>query len=341
MEPKTIALKPIAKGKRLSSREAGDYSHIIAQNVKPEAKINEIALLGAHDAFSSKINKKSDIDPNSANKLLGNKAIRLILGDMFVRLAKAQKSLPYDLAVKGVRYFDGRVTYADNDWYTMHSFLSQPFSEVLTDLMRFLQGHPGEFIVLDIQHFYPQPYKINDFLKFTESVTLNGKCIYDYVHYDTKATPISSLTYKDVVPNPATDAGLVFIIDTPASNSCFYTQTAAITENVWADTDNYDDLLASIRHTYAHITAEDMQGIRINQGQMTVVMSFTGIFRLLKNHSLLEMAQKSNPKLIAEEDFKNWFTKMPILLVDNADDNTGGFNDYVVSFINGYNKALT
>jgi hypothetical protein len=74
---------------------------------------------------------------------------------------------------------------------------------------------------------------------------------------------------------------------------------------------------------------------------MTVVMSFTGIFRLLKNHSLLEMAQKSNPKLTSEEDLKNWFTKMPILLVDNADDNTGGFNDYVVSFINGYNKALT
>jgi hypothetical protein len=317
-----------------------DYGNIISQNLKPSVPIVHTALFGAHDAFSSKITKDSDIDPNSANKLLGNKALKFLLGDLFVRLAKAQKSDAYELAMRGIRYFDARITYANNAWYTMHSFLSQQVSEVLTDLLRFLEEHPGEFIVFDAQHLYPQPLTMQDFLAFAHSVKRNGKSILDYVHYNSHVVPISKLTYKDVVPSPATDAGVLLIFDTTDYNPLYYTQTEAVLENVWADADTYKDLLASIRHTYAHISEQDMAGIRINQGQMTVVMSFTGIFRLLKNHSLLEMAQKSNPQLIAEEDFKNWFTKMPVLWVDNADDNTNGFNDYVIGFINQYNRNL-
>lgn len=59
----------------------------------------------------------------------------------------------YDQLKQGVRYFDTRVMYSNDDFYMFHTAKGElKYQKVLDDVNKFLTENPSEFIVLDFQY---------------------------------------------------------------------------------------------------------------------------------------------------------------------------------------------
>lgn len=115
-----------------------DYSTVLKEaNISDDVKVIDIALLGAHDAFSDKINLTSTPDPGE-DGIVAKKIVNAAFKGGLVRLSKAQKSNASQLLKKGVRYFDVRISYTEDGWYTKHALLSAPLRNYLEDIYRFL-----------------------------------------------------------------------------------------------------------------------------------------------------------------------------------------------------------
>lgn len=54
------------------------------------------------------------------------------------------------------RFFDLRVAWNERDQriYYVHGLYCEEITQSLGDIMNFLQEHPGEFVIIDFQHFY-------------------------------------------------------------------------------------------------------------------------------------------------------------------------------------------
>ncbi|MDR1939408.1 MAG: hypothetical protein LBQ40_01255 [Clostridiales bacterium] len=195
------------------------YPEVFRGNVADGALVTDIAMLAAHDAFSSGIARNSPPnkhDPSHIVNQLGALtdwgATNVIAGGFIERVSVAQTTGALDLAYSGVRYFDVRATYIDGEWYACHGLLSLPLREYIDDLILFLSERQGEFIVLEFRHVYYSSgaeelaLLLNDIFFDAEC---NGETLIDYVRYDVSSTPLSELTYGDVTLGGAKSGAVV------------------------------------------------------------------------------------------------------------------------------------
>ncbi|MDR3216249.1 MAG: hypothetical protein LBT55_02380 [Clostridiaceae bacterium] len=316
-----------------------DYSGIMKDNITGNPRVVDIAMLGAHDAFSNQISPKNAVDPQGDQGILNNAAVQLVGNGMISRLEKAQKSGAYDLLKRGVRYFDVRITLLDGEWYTVHGHISGRLDGYITETVKFLSENPGEFVVFDMQHVKTGDKTFADVFDYIESVKYEGVSLFDFVRFDPAAIFLGELTYDDVVSG---GAGAVILANTEQYAGGFHYEYDASMRSVWHQHNSSDVMLERIDAEYnalKNAPALDRDKFRVNQAQKTSLLTGDGIVGTIFGWSLLDMANSFNPKLVEHKDFENWLTVMPIFMVDYADSMKGGFNDKVIEKINAFNRA--
>jgi len=312
-----------------------DFSKIIVQNVALDTKIVDIAMLGAHDAFTHGISAKSKGDPQDTSAFLKKGALAFASG-FTSRYAKAQISDASGLLRRGVRYFDVRITVKDGVFYTMHGLISTRLDFYLTQLIDFLSENIGEVIIFSIQHAHLGGKMYSELFDYIGAVKSNGLSLFDFVN---SFAPLYRLTLGDAT-RQGLSGGAVIIADAPTYKGCYhYSYTDAVRSN-WHDKFKTKDILPCIDAEYSTLKNDgelDRDKFRVNQAQLT--FNAKEIFGAVFKWSLLDLAKKHNADIVDHESFDAWLSVMPVFLVDYCDSTYGDFNRKVVERINNFNKG--
>ena len=296
-----------------------DYSNWMSENLEFEDKIFEIAMLGAHDAFSHEIDIFSPVDNSSADGLMQGFVGRLIKG-FSIRQSKTQVVGASDLLKSGVRYLDMRLSFneEEGEYYTVHNYFSTPLTDVLEELETFLADNPGEFIVLDIQHVYGVDYDSEtDFLEvysyFEDTELL------DYAYPD-NLKPLFEVSYEDITASK-TKGGLIMLSKFTEDNEYFWDYDSYI-RSAWANEDEFDKIIDFLEKEMQEIILDStyQDNFRIMQAVATMEMSGGGIMRSFETWSLLGRARDFNKYLLEYEDLEMLLFAMPILMTDFTTD---------------------
>lgn len=318
-----------------------EYVNVMgASELAQATRVVDIAMLGAHDAFSDKITTKSKMNPaETKDSFIGNKTFLTFADGIVSRLSRAQVSGADTLLKKGVRYFDVRIAYAYNEYYTTHVFLSDKLETYLKDVIAFLQANPSEFVIFDIQHAYLGDKNFEDLFNYIDSVKVNGRSLLSFVNYDPTNIGLGALTYGDIT---ASGGGAVILAKTEQTETMRYHYVYKDSiRSYWHEKNVKSELIKGIESEYANLTenaSEYKDMLRVNQAQLTGTFGGDTIFNTIFGWSLIDMANGMNKELIKHENFKNWFKAMPIIMVDYADcpSSNAIMNDAVIE----YNKGL-
>ena len=321
-----------------------------------DAKVVDIKMLGAHDAFTEGI--KMNSKPNEIEGgIVTNKAVNLLAKGLVVRMTKTQNVSADAMLKAGVRYFDVRATKIDDKYYATHGYIGKEIIEYVKEIVDFLGSHDGEFIIFDLQHFYTQSgsnydLELADYQSFLEYMNTykndKNKSFLDYVHYDTSIDNLSDLTYKKVIGE---DAGII-ILAKCGNNKFIYKRdndanrvedrTYSSIRSYWHNDNRTKKMLSSMEEEYNFIKTHDYQNIlRVNQAQKTGFFTDLKILRSLFSWSLLDMASFFNQKMISNKDaFMKYLDAMPIYMADYVTSNRGNFNKLANEYIMEANKNL-
>jgi len=328
-----------------------DYSDIIQQGVGVNnPRVVDVAMLGAHDAFSSNISTKSEIDPGEdEGSMIRNSTVGIFANGLFVRLLKAQLGSAALMLENGVRYFDVRLSNIDGEWYTKHALVSDKLSVYLTDIIPFLDQNPGEFIIFDMQHVYLGDATYDDLFAYLGSFSVGGHSLLDFVNFEPIAIPLGELRYKQVTAD-GTKAGAVILARPPVSVTNHYHYERGEGQNgeftsirsIWHNSSDSKTMLDGIREEAAILATETTYNdmFRVNQAQKTGVISGSDIVDTLIGWSLIDLASNFNVTLIEQEDFPDWLEVMPVFMVDFAISNRGQFNANANDAMIAFNQSL-
>ena len=336
------------------------YEYVMRDIFKDkDAKVTDIAMLGAHDAFTHNLSYTSIADSNDQD-IVTNKVTGIIAKGLAVRFSKAQNASAKSLLYSGVRYIDVRVTKMGDTYYTSHKYVSDTLESYLKETIDFLDSHKGEFIIFDIQHFRTEnglnrelsSSEFSELFDYMETIkTESGKSIFDFAFYDSSTDEIKDLTYTKVTNNKES-AGVIILSKKHPSNKVYYRDNDALYkheadyyENIrsfWHQTNSNKEMINGIEYEYNYIIENNVKGMFVvNQAQKTALIASAKIIKSLFGWSLLDMANGFNAKLIKDEErFKRWLKAMPIFMVDNVTSKMGNFNALANKYIMEYNESL-
>jgi hypothetical protein len=317
-----------------------DFSRVIRDNVSRDVRIVDIAMLGAHNAFTDNISRRSPIDPHNTNKFVTSATASLVPG-MISRQMKAQKSDAKGLLLRGVRYFDVRLTFYNNTWYTHHSMISAPLEVYLIQIIDFLSQNPGELIVFDIQHIRLDGNSFEDLWNFVANTTSNGRSLFDFVTYNPHNTPLDELTLGNATQH---GAGVVVLAKTPTFEGGFHYLYSASVRSKWHNKIRSKKMIQEIQNEYLLLMQNPelaRNKFRVNQAQTTPNFNgFANSVSTLFGGSLVRRNARHNTVLLRHENFSDWLTALPILMVDFSDSPKNNFNVLAIEKINEFNRNL-
>lgn len=330
-----------------------NYENWMSETLSLGTLVKDVAMLGAHDAFTSDISIFSKVDIASASSIQTGFTGALIKG-FSVKQSKTQVSSVEDLLNAGVRYFDIRLTYNEKAqaWYTSHTYFSTPIIPILENIKSFLETHPGEFIFLDIQHVNGIAY--DDAPKFQEIYQLfEDAGIIEYTYLE-GINSLEDITYEDITSSK-TKAGVMIFSKFEENEPSFWSYGKNI-RSAWPNTDQQEvafDFLQSesdfIEQGLAltgnqmseNLEAQNsLNALRVMQAVLTMQMSGEGITEALLSWSLIEKAKEFNTSLIIHPAFLTWLVNMPIVMVDYSNTNYKTFNDDLMEIIVLFNQNL-
>lgn len=323
---------PVASVRHISS--GTDYSNWMKETLDDNARIVDVRMLGAHDAFSSKINLLSPSDIHADSIMKGFTGI--LLKGFLVRQSKTQTADTEGLLKSGVRYFDIRLTYNEGKWFTKHNFLASDFTDITADIVSFLEEKNGEFLILDFQHINGLEYGSDeDYDLFIEMLETSG--LLAYQHYDSNG--LRKISYSEITDDKQT-SGIVIIDKFEKENKATYRYDTSIRSN-WPDMDDYEDVLSFLKNEsdYINSTEEFASTFRIMQAVTTMQLSLPGLINSIKTWSLIERASDFNARLVQDNEFDSLIDAMPIVMVDYCNTNENNFIDNIMSIIINKNSA--
>jgi len=310
-----------------------DYSNWMSENLETSLFIKDIAMLGAHDAFSHEINLSSHVDNKASDSLMQGFIGRVIKG-FSIRQSKTQVHSANDLLKSGVRYFDIRLSYneIEDEYYTVHNYFSSRLFDVLQEINHFLENNNGEFLILDIQHTYGVNYSDeDDFARVKKYFFDSGILDYAYVN---NIKPLKEITYGDITSNKS-QAGVIIMSKFQTDDEYFWDYEQNIRSN-WPNEDEFEKILDYLLLESESIKSnmEIMNKFRVMQAVATMDLSVGGVLRSFGSWSLLNRAKEFNHYLIEHEEFENLLEVLPIIMLDYAseDDLIDDIMDIVIDF---------
>ncbi|MGI6734583.1 MAG: hypothetical protein ACOX3C_00075 [Bacilli bacterium] len=332
-----------------SGYKSDRYATILKDaNLAADTPVVDIAMLGAHDAFSSKIGLFSAPDPAESG-IVKNTLVNAVFKGGLVRVLKAQQNGAKTLLNRGVRYFDVRISYADGDWYTKHGLLDTKLNYYLKDIYEFLENKNSEFIIFDIQHIYTGESNINEFLDYLVNLRFKGNPLgfKNFINH-TSAIPLKDLVYFDVL-GPE-HGGIILLLNddgtaTAEQKTMFYSRNGegevkAAIRSKWHNQRYVKKILPLIAEEVDYLKSlESLAFFRVNQAQLTPDYLKDPLGTLTR-WSLINIAAMSNSLLVGHKAFDEWLEVMPIFMVDFANSRHGRFNVRVNEKIIAYNQSL-
>lgn len=324
-----------------------DFSHINYEAFKDNQniKLTEIALAGAHDAFTHNMTycSQSDFTEKQPFNLpfLANAARGLIC-----RLSKAQVSDCYTLLVKGARFFDVRICELENSFATKHGIISDTLENYITDMLKFLNKNKGEIIVFAMQYCTFSSGGFDKLFDCIRDVKYEGKSLLDYASYST-STPLSELTYKSLTHGGIYSSVVFLGKIKQAGYTGKYTEIIYdFTENIritWHNKMTHKDMLSGIRKEadlIARNKTDYSRLLRVNQAQKTPNFALQNITKIITCWSLIDISDNWNNSFVDAPDFDLWLSSMPIVFADFLDCNKRDFNKKFIDKIQAYNLNL-
>ncbi|MBI9008963.1 MAG: hypothetical protein JEZ05_02940 [Tenericutes bacterium] len=308
-----------------------DYSNWMAENLENEKLVVDIAMLGAHDAFTSEINILSKLDPYESNGIMQGMTGVLVKG-FITKQSVTQISDANTLLKSGVRYLDIRLSYYEDKWLTKHNYLSGDFEPVATQITSFLEENSGEFLILDFQHVDGIDYSsLDDYYIFKNMLEDYGLLDYSYIVND-----LSTLTYGELTNN-ASESRVIIISKFEDSSIEILNYEESIRSN-WADSDSFDYVIDFIQEEANDIESTGIHNqFRVMQAVTTMQMNGSGILNAILSWSLINRAKNFNTYLIAYDQFEALLDELPIIMVDYSDMNSKEFNDNIMQIIMDFN----
>ncbi len=309
-----------------------NYSNWMSENIDSDKKVVDIAMLGAHDAFTKDMSFMSELDPYETNSIMVGATGALVKGFIY-RQSKTQLANTTELLQAGVRYFDIRLSLVEGKWYTKHNYISGGFNLIAEEITEFLDENPGEFLILDFQHIDGVDYnEITDYNLFYNMLDEQGLLNYAY-----NVTQLGSLTYGQLTNN-GTQAKVIIISKFTNSNTYILPYDDSIRSN-WANSDDFDYVLSFLEEEANEINNNCITNkFRVMQAVTTMQMSGSGILDALGNWSLINRAKKFNGYLVNSEEFDDLLIYLPIIMVDYANTNANQFNDKIMQKIMDFNR---
>ena len=111
--------------------------------IEDDVRIADIAMLGAHDAFSDKIDGKSAVDPSENGGLVSNGFVNTFAKGFAVRYSKAQRSGAGVLLNAGVRSCDVRLASYNVTRDTDHGDISDRRWWAVIEILVVFVDHQG------------------------------------------------------------------------------------------------------------------------------------------------------------------------------------------------------
>jgi len=306
-----------------------NYNNWMNENINSNPNIVDIKMLGAHDAFSNEINVFSKIDPYADG--IFNGFTGKILKGLLVRQSITQIADTKELLNSGVRYFDVRLTYTDNNWYTKHNYISEKFDTIAEDIVNYLDNYTGEFLILDFQHISGLDYDDkDDYLIYREMLDNFGLLSYNFTN---TSKSLGEITYTQITNNKA-NSNVVIIDKFTYANKETYHYESSITSN-WANSDDFDIVIQFLKDESINSknTIAPNTSFKVMQAVTTMQSSASGFLNGLSTWSLLLRASKFNDYLITHNDFLDIMNSSPIVMVDYSNTNENAFLDNIMKAI--------
>jgi len=310
-----------------------DYSNWMSETLDNNQKVVDVAMLGAHDAFTKDINLFSKLDPYETDSIMRGATGVFVKGFIY-RQSKTQLADAKELLEAGVRYLDIRLTLDGDKWFTKHNYIASEFEPFATQITSFLGENPGEFLVLDFQHISGVNYgKSTDYDLFYDMLDEYGLLDFAY-----QVNELNSLTYGQLTSN-GTQAKIIIISKFEDSSGYVLPYENSIRSN-WADSDDFSYVMNYLKEEADTIQSENVTDrFRVMQAVTTMQMSGSGILKGLTSWSLINRAKRFNDYLIHSESFEDLLPYLPIVMVDYANTNSHHFNDELMQTIIDYNQT--
>ena len=341
----------------------GAYGNVLSDIegiTEADPRIVDIAMLGAHDANTSSLSLSNGIDHVTEDGILG--AVFPISAGFQYRFAVTQSATPYQLLMQGARFLQFKFSLEDGVWRASHSVLGRELKEDILDVLRFLDEHPGEVVLLLFQCTNEERENADCplFNEWLAGVEYKGKTLYDYVGAyisdesdaadgmlaDTRPG-ITDLTYNSVTDG-GKQAGLVMLQrfsvlygDNRYSHYFYDMDYSAM--HKWHNRMGSDVLIDEIDEYALEISCMGAYRfmLRVNQTQAAFsAATFGDILRGIGEWSLLKFASKHNVALLDHANFDSWLKLMPIFQVDFANSDYGDFNNRANAAIRARNEEI-
>lgn len=363
----TVFLSVICDARSLGTDSVGNTDGaygVVLSNIEGLTEANprivDIAMLGAHDANTFSLATDNGVDHIAADGILGK--IFPVSAGLQYRFAVTQAVSPYTLLMQGARFLQFKFSLENGVWRAAHTVLGRELEKDVLDVLRFLDEHPGEVVLLLFQCTNEEENNADCplFDEWLAGVEYKGKNLYDYAEIyvgdDALAddgslsetrTDITDLTYNDVTDG-GKQAGIVLLqryAELYGKNEYtryFYDMDANALHR-WHSRigcsvliDEIDDYATDLTEMRAY-----RFGLRVNQTQAAFSgATFGDILRDIGEWSLLKFASKYNVELLENENFSDWLKAMPIFQVDFANSDYGDFNNRVNGAIRARNEEI-
>ncbi len=345
------------------AEDSGEW--FFRNNVPNYARLIELHMLGAHDAFTAGLNENSD--PDTANIKLENNPIgsSALAADnntwksLALNMSKAQSADVETMLNKGVRYFDVRLSRYKNggEFYTTHGRISDQLTGpggIARKIAAWAKNHPGEIIILDFQSLADIHNGSNASATQQSWKDLINKLAEDGVtqYVYTRNGSVNTYTYGSLTNN-GTRPAIVLIGQVTGSwaDNRFInrrnddgdsTKDDGYVRSYWTNTyGGYEKIMESLSQEIDYLQNNSDRfyyRLRVMQAQTT-----PSAFDIFNNPppNLLADADKNNPKIINDPRYDAWSEILPILLVDNATTDSEDFNAKAVDLLAKKNREYT
>ncbi|OQR93234.1 hypothetical protein ACHHYP_02784 [Achlya hypogyna] len=116
--------------------------------------LHRVALAGSHNSGSYAPRARSKCHSGDCDENLAKYLHLPPVSYVVKRWAKCQRISIYDQLLHGVRYLDVRVQIHDDCMHLCHSICFLDVEALLDQLVSFLDDHPLELVVVDVNHIY-------------------------------------------------------------------------------------------------------------------------------------------------------------------------------------------
>ena len=112
----------------------------------PNQTLTELVIPGSHDSFAYEFDLSKPCDKPSG--------IPTCFNSWILPWSQTQDLTLNEQLYAGIRYFDIRIIKVENQYYTIHCLVSTLINDLITEFKLFIDSHPSEILIVDINHMY-------------------------------------------------------------------------------------------------------------------------------------------------------------------------------------------